>query len=217
MTLAVLFASIGAGFGLASRQAEILASGETAAPANPTGATSPFATPIEGLSTAMIFFALAFLALIAAVIIFFIGHGWSNLLKERSFDLLILLGTFVLPMLIAFPIKLLESRLNVAIPTDAASVAALTQRDLMFIGGFVVLFFAIAIAIGMIWNRDWWKYGALFWSVYVILYTTIFTNAAGFFTGIVGSLGYWLVQQGVERGSQPEYYYVLSTDSNPHV
>ncbi|HKF95267.1 MAG TPA: hypothetical protein VKB96_11855, partial [Gammaproteobacteria bacterium] len=39
--------------------------------------------------------------------------------------------------------------------------------------------------------------------------TTVFTNAAGFFTGLIGSLGYWLVQQGVQRGSQPWYYYVF--------
>jgi hypothetical protein len=49
----------------------------------------------------------------------------------------------------------------------------------------------------------------IFLGIFTIFYTTVFTNAAGFFTGIVGSLGYWLVQQGVERGSQPEYYYVL--------
>jgi len=58
LTLAVLFASIGAGFGLASRQAKILVSAETAAPANPIDTTSPLATPTEGLSTATIFFAL---------------------------------------------------------------------------------------------------------------------------------------------------------------
>jgi DNA-binding beta-propeller fold protein YncE len=67
----------------------------------------------------------------------------------------------------------------------------------------------LSIVIGTLWNRDWWKYAAVFWSVYLILFTTVFTNAAGFFTGVIGSLGYWLVQQGVERGSQPEYYYIL--------
>ncbi len=61
----------------------------------------------------------------------------------------------------------------------------------------------------MFWNRDWWKYAVLFWGIFTILYTTVFTNAAGFFTGAIGSLGYWLVQQGVERGSQPMYYYWL--------
>src|SRR3972149_2147121 len=83
LALVVLFVTIGAGFGLAGRQAETLASGETAAPANPTGAISPLATPTEGLSTSTIFFALSFLALIAAVIILFIGHGWRDLLPER--------------------------------------------------------------------------------------------------------------------------------------
>ena len=42
-----------------------------------------------------------------------------------------------------------------------------------------------------------------------LLYTTIFTNSDGFFTGTIGSLGYWIVQQGVQRGSQPWYYYLL--------
>lgn len=209
LTLVVVFMSLGAGFGLAGHQAETLASGETAAPANPTGATSPLAPPTEGLATSTVFFALAFLALMAAVVILFIGHGWSNLLQERSFDLMILLGTFVLPMLIPFPIKWLESRLNVAIPTDAASVNALDSRGILIIAIFVVIFFLISIVIGMLWNRDWWKYAALFWGAFTILYTTVFTNAPGFFTGLIGSLGYWLVQQGVERGSQPEYYYLL--------
>ncbi len=46
--------------------------------------------------------------------------------------------------------------------------------------------------------------------MFTLFYTSIFTNGAGFFTGMVGSLGYWLEQQGVERGSQPWYYYAWS-------
>ena len=42
-----------------------------------------------------------------------------------------------------------------------------------------------------------------------VLYTSLFTNGFGFMTGLVGSLGYWLEQQGVNRGSQPWYYYWL--------
>ncbi len=84
-----------------------------------------------------------------------------------------------------------------------------THASLLIIGSFIAVFFIISIIVGMLWNRDWWKYAAIFWGVFTIFYTTFFTNAAGFFTGIIGSLGYWLVQQGVERGSQPEYYYVL--------
>jgi hypothetical protein len=146
---------------------------------------------------------------IAGLIYFFQAYVWHNIPKDRSFDLMMLLGTFVLPMTTAFLIKLLENRLGIAIPTDSASVNNLDSRTLAYVGAFVVLFFLLSIVIGMFWNREWWKYGAFFWAPFTIFYTTVFTNAAGFFTGIVGSLGYWLVQQGVERGSQPEYYYVL--------
>src|SRR5688572_7217421 len=122
---------------------------------------------------------------------------------------MILFGTFVLPMATAFPIEWLKSSLNVTLPTDSASVVALDTRSMTVVGIFVAVFFLISVLVGMLWNRDWWKYAAIFWGIYIILFTTFFTNAAGFFTGIVGSLGYWLVQQGVERGSQPEYYYLL--------
>ena len=209
LSLVVLFAGVGTGFGIANRPLETLTGSETAAPANPTGVTSPLALPSQGLSPSTILFGLAFVCLIATLVILFKGYGVEKMLEERSFDLAVLLATFVLPMLIPFPIKWLEPRLHVAIPTDAASVNTLDARAMGIIGAFVGVFFVVSIVIGFLWNRDWWKYAALFWGVYTILYTTVFTNAPGFFTGLIGSLGYWLVQQGVERGSQPEYYYVL--------
>ncbi|MDE3092072.1 MAG: hypothetical protein KGJ80_22080, partial [Chloroflexota bacterium] len=43
----------------------------------------------------------------------------------------------------------------------------------------------------------------------VLFFTTVLTNGGGFFTGLLGSLGYWLTQQPVQRGSQPSYYYLL--------
>src|SRR5687768_12227771 len=207
--IGIVLAALGGGLMLANRHAETLTGTETAAPANPTDLPSPAGLPSEGISASTVLIGLAVLAVAAALVLLFLGYGWTNLLKERSFDLLILTGTFVLPMLIPFPIKWLESWLHVAIPTDAASVNALDARGITIIAIFVAVFLLISIIIGMLWNRDWWKYGALFWGAFTILYTTVFTNAPGFFTGLIGSLGYWLVQQGVERGSQPEYYYVL--------
>jgi len=207
--IGIVLAALGAGLAFANRHAETLTGTETAAPANPTDVPTPAGLPSEGMSPSTVLIGLAVLALAAALVLLFQGYGWTNLLKERSFDLLILTGTFVLPMLIPFPIKWSESRLHVAIPTDAASVNALDARGITIIAAFVAIFFLISIVIGMLWNRNWWKYGAVFWGAFTILYTTVFTNAPGFFTGLIGSLGYWLVQQGVERGSQPEYYYVL--------
>ena len=209
LAAAALLGSIGVGLGLVNRQAETLTGVETAPPANPTGESNPLALPSQGIQPSMIFFGLAAVALLAAVVILFRGYGWTNLLRERSFDLMLLLGTFVLPMLSAFLIKIFEKSLNLTIPTEVAEVNALDARALAIIGVFLILLYVLSIAIGMYWNRDWWKYGALFWGLYTIFFTTVFTNAAGFFTGVIGSLGYWIVQQGVERGSQPEYYYVL--------
>lgn len=204
-----LLGAVGVGLGVVNRHGETLTGGETAAPANPTGEANPLALPSEGIEPSMVLFGLAGVALLVAVVVLFLGYGWSNLIQERSFDLMLLLGTFVLPMLSAFLIRIFEKTLNLTIPTEVAEVNALDARALSIIAVFLILLYVISIAIGMFWSRDWWKYGALFWGLYTIFFTTVFTNAAGFFTGVIGSLGYWLVQQGVERGSQPEYYYVL--------
>jgi predicted membrane-bound mannosyltransferase/DNA-binding beta-propeller fold protein YncE len=185
--IGIVLAALGAGLMFANRHAETLTGTETAAPANPTDIPSPTGPPDPGISASTVLIGLAVLALAVALVLLFRGYGWTNLLKERS----------------------LESRLHVAIPTDAASVNALDARGITIIATFVAIFFLLSSIIGMLWNRNWWKYAALFWGAFTILYTTVFTNAPGFFTGLIGSLGYWLVQQGVERGSQPEYYYLL--------
>lgn len=45
--------------------------------------------------------------------------------------------------------------------------------------------------------------------IFVPLYTSMFTNLVGLASGTFGALGYWLGQQGVQRGEQPWYYYLL--------
>ncbi len=125
--------------------------------------------------------------------------GWQKLRKLRSFDLLVLVITLVLPQLVAFPIKLIGWD-----PLDYSS------NGILHTGIFILVFLAISVAIGYWWKGiTWLKFAALFYTIYVVLYTTFFTNGRGFFTGIVGSLGYWLAQQGVQRGSQPWYFYGL--------
>ncbi|RIK41735.1 MAG: TIGR03663 family protein, partial [Chloroflexi bacterium] len=46
-------------------------------------------------------------------------------------------------------------------------------------------------------------------TIYVVLYTTMFTNMPGLASGTVGALGYWLGQHGVQRAEQPWFYYLL--------
>ncbi len=122
------------------------------------------------------------------------------------------MGTLVLPNLTAFAIKFTERWHHVAIPTTETEVAALAGNTVAWIviAVALVIMFGASILIGLLWNRDvWWKAALLFWGPFTILYTTVFTNSAGFLTGTLGSLGYWIVQQGVERGSQPWYFYLL--------
>lgn len=74
---------------------------------------------------------------------------------------------------------------------------------------FVPLF-VLMFAIGLAWNwKRWLVASAVFHVIFAFFFTTVFTNIAGLGTGMVYSLGYWLEQQGVRRGSQPQYYYLL--------
>lgn len=45
--------------------------------------------------------------------------------------------------------------------------------------------------------------------VWIVLYTTIFSNINGLYTGTIGAVSYWLAQQEVQRGGQPWYYYLF--------
>ncbi len=70
--------------------------------------------------------------------------------------------------------------------------------------------FITMIVIGVSWNaRQWLITAAIFHTIFVFFFTTMFTNLYGLMTGMYYSLGYWLEQQGVRRGSQPQYYYLL--------
>ncbi|MFZ0531884.1 MAG: flippase activity-associated protein Agl23 [Anaerolineales bacterium] len=134
------------------------------------------------------------------------GFDLNRLRRERSFDLLMLLGTFVLPQLSAFGIDFLGWK----VPVNATEVRALAFIDLVHMAIVVVPVIIISILLGLWWNKRQWLINAGLWYViYIVLYTSMFTNGAGFFTGLVGSLGYWLAQQAVNRGDQPLYYYAL--------
>jgi uncharacterized protein (TIGR03663 family) len=212
--IAVLFVGLTAGYGLYIRDATTLAGSETAMPSDPGAAASPLASPGAGsVSPTLIVLALAvFTALVFAAIFLIRGYTWEKIRNDRSFDLLMVCGTIVLPMLSPFPVKLLEKWLNVTIPTTAPEVQAMSTdiRSILIIIGFLALMFIISAVVGLLWNKEkWWKTALIFWVPYTIFYTTVFTKGAGFFTGTIGSLGYWLSQQGVARGSQPWYFYVL--------
>ncbi len=124
----------------------------------------------------------------------------ENMRRFASIDLLIILGTFVLPQLTAFPVDFI-------LQADALDYSP--EGLLRTVPTFLVLF-VLSAAIGLLWDwRKWLIAAGIFYGIYIPLFTTLFTNGNGFATGLVGSLGYWLDQQGVQRGNQPWYYYIF--------
>lgn len=187
---------------LLDRQAALDA-GQTVAPALPAvqgeGVEAPPATePIAPLTVALAAGALA--ALVAAAVCALRGYSWQKIRAERSFAMLIVLGTMVLPMLAPFPVKFMGHN----------PIAYQDSQTILWDVIFIVVLALAAIAIGLLWEpRTWLLLAATFYGIFTVFYTSLFTNGFGFVTGLVGSLGYWLEQQAVNRGSQPWYYYWL--------
>ncbi len=159
----------------------------------------------DGLRTGLNIFLLLLVPILIGAGLLFAGRYVMRLPNqvwpvgsERSFDLIIVLGTLILPTLAAFLID---------IPGDPLDYSIL---GMVKTAGVLIPLVMLAIGVGWGWNlKIWLPNAALFYGIFVVLYTTVFTNGNGFFTGIVGSLGYWLQQQSVERGTQPWYYYIL--------
>src|SRR4030042_5913377 len=126
--------------------------------------------------------------------------------------MLVVLGTLVLPQLSAVPVswigKLLNDTANWSIPTNATQVMALNLTNVINIAILGVPMMIVSVVFGLLWNkREWLINAAIWYGLFTLFYTSTFTNGAGFFTGLVGSLGYWVQEEPVQRGSQPWYYY----------
>lgn len=191
--LILVVIALGAGVQYANATGVPLEEGSEAAPVAITaGLRWLRALEIGGL-------ALAALSGLAGLVTLVRTLGWKMIRRQRSFDLLMLLGALVLPLLAAFPVGMVGWN-----PLDY-SMAGMLRTAL-----FLVPLAAAGVALGLWWNpRTYLTCLAIFLPIFTVLYTSFFTNGAGFFAGLVGALGYWLSQQGVQRGSQPWYYYTL--------
>ncbi len=143
-------------------------------------------------------------AVLLAALVFMIlwlirGLGWKEIRQTRSFDLVVLQLLLILPLLTALPVRLLGFD-----PLDYTQAGILRS---------VAVFFALSLVsmlLGLMWNRKVWLRALLiFWSIFIVFYTTFFTHGEGFFKGLVAALGYWMSQQAVQRGTQPLYYYAF--------
>ena len=142
---------------------------------------------------------LGVVSVVAACVYAVKGLGWKGIRSERSFDLLILLGTLVLPLLAALPVKLAGFD-----PLDYTNEGII--RSAIVIGVLTL----ISAGIGIWWGKkQWLLHFGMFYVIFIIFYSTFFTYPQGVAVGFMGALGYWMEQQAVNRGGQPYYYYAL--------
>lgn len=88
-------------------------------------------------------------------------------------------------------------------PSDPANIVNVVRLTFLF-----ACFAGLAMGIGLWWDAKKWSIAlGIFGGISVTLFTTILTNGTGLGTGFVGSLGYWLAQQAVSRGTQPQGYH----------
>jgi predicted membrane-bound mannosyltransferase len=139
-------------------------------------------------------------------------------------DLLVVLGTLSLPMWTPF-VGMIQNLVGITLvnadPNDPGIATGEVIRAGVETGApaggalFIAFFFfvtlmGISITLGLLWDKRRWPWLALlFIGITLTLFTSVFTNANGFFTGYWGSLGYWIAQQTVERANQPIYYYFI--------
>ncbi|MYD89089.1 MAG: TIGR03663 family protein [Caldilineaceae bacterium SB0662_bin_9] len=146
------------------------------------------------------------------------GAGWGiwrtrgapRLAACRLADTAIVMGVLVAPFLVPFALILVGRE---PMPVDYGSQStALVVAGLL--GGI-----GLVGATGFLrfLRPAWWGTPvthrnlpilfAGFWFVALAFYTNLFSAVSGIQSGVVGSLGYWLEQQGVMRGGQPWFYY----------
>ena len=126
--------------------------------------------------------------------------NWEYLKDSKAFAVFILTLTFVLPLLVPF----------LVIFAGQNPVAYSEPFPVLIDYIYIAYFFGLSVIIGSIWDeKNWWKYAAVFFGIYITLFSTFFTNTVGILTGMIGSLGHWLAQQDVARGGQPSYYFAF--------
>ncbi len=149
---------------------------------------------------------------------------WGFLYQFPEVDILVIIITLILPWTTALFPRMMGgtstdfANLGESLPeglynlfVSLPNLGSATQVGQFLVGAsaFAPLLI-LSLVIGLTWNwKRWLISAAIFHLIFAFFFTTVFTNISGLGTGMIYSLGYWLEQQGVRRGSQPQYYYLL--------
>ncbi|HEX2907261.1 MAG TPA: 6-bladed beta-propeller, partial [Phototrophicaceae bacterium] len=201
----------------------------TAAPAVDASAPAAPAVPGTELDTVVtqtgfkpvvLYATYAGAALLIAFLVYTARAGWwRTLYRFRELDILWLMGTLVLPWLTPFLVLVSGATatdftaIGQAVPEFIKTMLPVTTPDAIgktyLAIQFIIPMLAISVTAGLVWNAKRWSIAAaVYYVLYLFFFTTVFTNMPGL-AGMYTSLDYWLEQQSVRRGQQPQYYYLL--------
>ncbi len=149
------------------------------------------------------------------------AYDWDHF--PRSADVLVLLGTIVLPLLtpilreplekfgfVAKDVALGNGEFTSRLNWEKHLNANITVNDGLALAGLFAITTSAAAFVGLQWKPRIWLISFLSGAViYFTLMTSFWTNWDGLVSGPWGSLDYWITQQGEYRGDQPWFYYYL--------
>ncbi len=123
--------------------------------------------------------------------------------------LLVVMGTLAAPMYAAalqIPLgKTWQLR------AEGGDLTHVNDAERSFAYAVMILLIGASATMGLFWRPKLWLMAAAsFWIPFTLLSTTFFANMAGFPSVLWGSMDYWISQQDVARGNQPEYYYFVT-------
>jgi predicted membrane-bound mannosyltransferase/DNA-binding beta-propeller fold protein YncE len=146
------------------------------------------------------------------------GFHWQRIRKSADWDVLVVLatlGAFFSSPIIFLVLNPIWTRLTgqAFVPLTEFSSYGIEWANGVYgvrVWGTLAIFWIGSAVVGLLWGgRRWLELAGVFLAITITSFTTFFTNLPGIGTGFVGSLGYWLSQQGVARGSQPWYFYLI--------
>lgn len=132
---------------------------------------------------------------------------------QRS-ALLLFLPAFVTALygVLFTPVLDLQGVVDGILPSEVTVGAASNGLPTNYVVALGVLSSTIIVSVvlGVRWlGGAWLVCAGIFYFIWAALYTTLFTQLSGVFSGSWQGMGYWVAQQDVARGNQPWYYYFV--------